>query len=48
MNDLQVTNIALQTEKKELLSSLLKSCHIPFLSQNSLFYIDDEKEYIAG
>ena len=36
------------TEKKELLSSLLKSCHIPFLSQNSLFYIDDEKEYIDG
>ena len=35
-------------EKKDLLHSLLKSCHVPFFTQNSMFYIEDEKEFFDG
>jgi hypothetical protein len=36
------------TQKKELLSSLLKSCHIPFLTSSSMFYVEDGKEFYDG
>ena len=36
------------TNKKELLSSLLKSCHIPYLANNELFYMEDNKAFFDG
>jgi len=36
------------TEKKDLLHSLLKSCHVPFFTQNNMFYKEDEKEFFDG
>jgi len=36
------------TDKKELLSTLLKSCHIPYLVNSEMFYKEDDKEYFDG
>ena len=36
------------TEKKDLLNSLLKSSHIPFITQNSLYYVDNETNSLDG
>jgi len=36
------------SSKEDLLSALLKSCHIPYLANDKFFYIENNKKYFDG
>ena len=48
VNKRQQEVISKYVNKKHLIKSILKSCHIPFLINGDCFYYDDDEPYIDG